>query len=491
MNVLVCALSGQSPIPDPVVTPTGQICSKKILLQKLLETNYTNPFTTTSTTSNPMPLDESQLIDIQTTSSNSNNSTTAILPTTSNSIPSILNQLSSEYTSLILELYDTRKALQETRQELSVALYQNDAAIRVIARVVLERDLVKKQLADLVSGTTTTSSSKRKRGEDDQDNAEETNVGSKNDLKKVNVVMEEDHDVQMQDDTPTTTPTSTTTIIPIQHSQQLQTKWNELFTTRKHKMKSGSNYLSSLDQLLSQQSSSSPTTMKKYHKSTNKGILSLISPLPIVSTATTTPTTDNDTNDIIVTSGKNDKQIIWYNKKHHQIMKKMTIKKPTLYCHMYNNVTAFITTDNILHVVINDNGMEEATLVLDNDDSIGLCVHPTCEHVFVCTSNGNIQIVHLNKNSGEDGRTLTLEMVAILKGLSSSGHDNGNNNDDKLVKCTCMGLHPDGLILALGRNDGKINIWDLKTEKLASILEVSYYCCHIFLISFLHCFLLS
>jgi WD40 repeat protein len=40
------------------------------------------------------------------------------------------------------------------------------------------------------------------------------------------------------------------------------------------------------------------------------------------------------------------------------------------------------------------------------------------------------------------------------------------------VKCTCMGLHPDGLLMALGRNDGKISVWDLKTEKLGSTLEV-------------------
>ena len=58
-----------------------------------------------------------------------------------------------------------------------------------------------------------------------------------------------------------------------------------------------------------------------------------------------------------------------------------------------------------------------------------------------------------------------MEIVATLNGFDTS-NDNG-------VKCTCIGLHPDGLILALGRNDGKVSIWDLKTEKLASTLEVS------------------
>jgi hypothetical protein len=78
-HILVCALSGQSPIVDPVVTPTGQICSKKLLLQKLTETNYTNPFSDTDTrTGTGTPLDESQLVELS-------SSTICIRTQTSNS----------------------------------------------------------------------------------------------------------------------------------------------------------------------------------------------------------------------------------------------------------------------------------------------------------------------------------------------------------------------------------------------------------------------
>mmetsp|Transcript_4515 Transcript_4515/g.5537 ORF Transcript_4515/g.5537 Transcript_4515/m.5537 type:complete len:555 (+) Transcript_4515:68-1732(+) len=421
-NNLTCALSGQCPILDPVVTPTGQICSKKLLLQKLTETNYMNPFTSDANA----PLDESQLIEIQGGGSDAN--VIPPKPSTSNSIPSILNTLSSEYDALVLELYDTRKALEETRKELSVALYQNDAAIRVIARVVLERDLARRQLAEAVakggsgSGSADASANKRKREDSEEASAS----------KKINVV-EEDNDVQMEDGDESS--------IPKAHSAQLQEKWAELCKTRKAKTKAGSNY-ASLDTISKMES-----TAKKYHKTTNKGISSLSAPVFF----------SGDDEPVIVSSGTSDKQLIWYNATKHQIQKTVQLKKPILNSQClstYGDVSACVTSDYILHVY-NGSSEESSTLVLDNEDEIvGVCVHPTCEHVFVSAGSGKVYVVHVEK-------TNELKTIGTLNGLDGD------------VKCTCMGLHPDGLILALGRSDGNISVWDLKTEKLASTFEGS------------------
>ena len=61
----------------------------------------------------------------------------------SNNVPSILTMLQTEWDAVMLDVYNLRANLDETRKELAHSLYQHDAACRVIARLVKEKDQLK------------------------------------------------------------------------------------------------------------------------------------------------------------------------------------------------------------------------------------------------------------------------------------------------------------------------------------------------------------
>lgn len=74
-------------------------------------------------------------------------------PPTLTSVPALLSTFQNEWDAIALETYELKQQLDRTRQELSTALYQYDAALRVIARIQKERDEARDALSKVtVSG---------------------------------------------------------------------------------------------------------------------------------------------------------------------------------------------------------------------------------------------------------------------------------------------------------------------------------------------------
>lgn len=89
----------------------------------------------------------------------------SITPPSAQSIPSLLSAFQNEWDSVALELFELRKQLADTKKELATALYHHDAAVRVAAKAIKERDEAKLALQELSTSIGA--------GEDDDQEAED------------------------------------------------------------------------------------------------------------------------------------------------------------------------------------------------------------------------------------------------------------------------------------------------------------------------------
>jgi len=136
---MLCALSGQTP-KDPVVSVKSGHLYEKSLVTKYIEINGKDPITDEELTIE-------DLISIKKASAPA-----VPRPATATSIPQLLQTLQNEWDATMLETFQLKKHLDTARKELSQALYQHDAACRVIARLIKERDQAREALSNAQAG---------------------------------------------------------------------------------------------------------------------------------------------------------------------------------------------------------------------------------------------------------------------------------------------------------------------------------------------------
>ncbi|KAF2859967.1 cell cycle control protein [Piedraia hortae CBS 480.64] len=130
---MLCAISGETPEHPVASRKSGNVFERR-LIEAYIAENGTDPVNGEELSVNDLlDLKQSRLVHPR--------------PPQLTSIPALLSTFQNEWDAATLEAFQLKQQLAQARQELSTALYYNDAAQRVIARLQKERDEARDALA--------------------------------------------------------------------------------------------------------------------------------------------------------------------------------------------------------------------------------------------------------------------------------------------------------------------------------------------------------
>eukprot|EP00581_Thalassiosira_minuscula_P011201 CAMPEP_0183720766 /NCGR_PEP_ID=MMETSP0737-20130205/13289_1 /TAXON_ID=385413 /ORGANISM="Thalassiosira miniscula, Strain CCMP1093" /LENGTH=590 /DNA_ID=CAMNT_0025950687 /DNA_START=15 /DNA_END=1787 /DNA_ORIENTATION=- len=440
-QTFACALTGLSPLTDAVVTPSGYVCSRKLLLTKLSENGGVDPFDASGT----RRLDESNLVELQSAAAGNNGVAAPPRPPKATSLPSLLGMLQNEFDAVLLELYDTRKALEETRRELSSALYQNDAAVRVVARVVRERDEARGKLEEFLANDQRMEATvaappavvePQKRGREEEGADEDVAA------KKAKTDGEEGAEADL-------------TKIPADELSAMNATWKKLSKGRKAiaKLKRSPEEIEKNEALLGALSEGNEKKVNLGKSSAKAGVLCMAS-------------VKSGDSEYVVTGGHDNTAIV-YDVSSGKIVATLAGASGAV-----TAVHGMIVGDKMLVASGSlDGSIRVYSVTLNSDDEpsllgnakgsaegtnpVEVTIHPSSTsdeaRVLVASSEGSISLYKWSKSSGE---------LDLLTRLEKEG-----------AKLSSGCMHPDGLIYIAGTAEGELIVWDLKTQAVAGTLK--------------------
>jgi len=408
-TLYVCRLSGVVPV-DPVVSPQGLLFERRLINQQLAIAGNVCPIT-------KQPLTPDQLIPIRSGVSADELVTGAASelvkprPPHATSIPALLHLMQSEWESCMLETFNLKQQLETVKQDLAHALYKEDAANRVIARLIKERDEARRALQQT-----------------------EQNIGAA--MRHAGgggTAMDIDEGKKAPAPAPAAAAPGH---LPAKIDQLLVDTSKSLSSTRKTRVKEAQSSVASIDDVrgFKVEGRSHPL-----HATTNPGILTL---------------DIHKTNQDLLLTGGNDGQALVFNKATGKIASHLKGHKSAVTGVKFHPTSQDIlftcSLDFTANIWSNDGTGKYNVrhhLTGAQDALTGLSVHPS----------GDLLVT--------GGKDKSWAVYDVREGVELNSMNAGS-------ALSTIDFHPDGVILAGGgASDGVVRIFDLKAWKHAATLK--------------------
>mmetsp|Transcript_66451 Transcript_66451/g.130717 ORF Transcript_66451/g.130717 Transcript_66451/m.130717 type:complete len:560 (-) Transcript_66451:255-1934(-) len=425
---MFCSISGEVPL-EPVVSKTSGHLFEKRLIEKYIKDQGKCPISGDG-------LSMEDLLPVQA------NKALRPRPISGTSIPGLLVAFQNEWDEVMLETFTLKQHLDTTRQELAQALYQHDAACRVIARLMQERDEARQQLNSINVQAAPSN------GNSQQPHSSAMNV---------------------EEDTHNTSEKETLGQLPDAAVEQLVSTCGELSANRKARKGASAPVPPSKEAIksLAEQTSHSP------HKS-EVTCMAVLNSFPISEVAVAAKSAgkrgkaaaaaDNaDTDDgAVVLSGGADKNVYLSQLDSGRVLAKLAGHSKAITAVSLHS-TASAPASSALFSASADGAVKmwradgtgsgdagkyrEAWTYSGHEQPPvhSLCMHPSGKYIVSVGSDGwHFLDIH------NDGTFL-------------QGTRNSKFGSDPASAYTCGAFHPDGLILGTGSAAGTLRIWDVRT----------------------------